>query len=84
MNEQPTPDHVVNSVAYDTSDKPYRGFSVRASYLEAPNDRNAWCEVFKDGAAYKSFYCPAYRIYNVVAHFNDMVDLEIHEAEAQS
>jgi hypothetical protein len=34
MSEQRTPDHRVDSVAYDTSDNPYRGYSVRASYCE--------------------------------------------------
>lgn len=82
MDAPRTPEHVVSSVAYDTSDKPYRGYSVRASYLEAPNDQDALIEVFKDGAVAKSFYYPAYRIYNIAAHFSELVDNEIEESES--
>ncbi len=73
------PSHEVDSVAYNTSDKPYRGYSVRASYLKHPNSQCAWIEVSKDGVVVRSFYYPAYRIYNIVAHFSDMVDAEIEE-----
>lgn len=79
---QVPPDHVVDSVAYDTSDKPYRGYSVRASYLKAPNEQDAWIEVSRADALVKSFYYPAYRIYNIAAHFSEMVDNEIDESES--
>lgn len=86
MSEQElrTADHQVDSVAYDTSDKPYRGYSVRASYLKSPNEQDAWIEVSKDGAVVNSFYYPAYRIYNITAHFEEMVDNHIEDAEVQS
>jgi hypothetical protein len=75
---------VVDSVAYDTSSTPYRGYSVRASYLKAPNEQDAWIEVSKDGAVVRSFYYPAYRIYNITAHFSEIVDNEIEESGVQS
>ncbi len=68
------PSHEVAGVAYDTKDSPYQGFHVRASYLKAPNDRDAWIEIFRDGEPWRSYYYPAYRIYNVAAHFSDMID----------
>ena len=55
---------------------------MRASYLKAPDNQDAWIEIFKDGTRVKSFYYPAYRIYNIAAHFDEMVDNEIEEAEA--
>jgi len=73
--------HEVAQVAYDTKDTPYRGFHVRASYLKAPKDRDAWIEVFRQGSVWRSYYYPAYRIYNIAAHFSDMVDSQIVEEE---
>jgi len=80
MTTQLPPEHQVDSVAYDTSDKPYRGYSVRVSYLKEPDNQDAWVEVFKDGTVVKSFYYPAYRIYNIAAHFSEMVDNDIEES----
>ena len=67
-------DPVVAQVAYDTRERPYRGFAVKASYLAAPHDQDALIEYFRDGELWKSFRYPAYRIYNIAAHFTDNVD----------
>lgn len=77
-------DEEVEFVAYDSLDKPYRGYSVRASYLKKPNESDALIEIFKDGAFSRSFKYPAYRIYNIAAHFTDMVDREIERLENPS
>lgn len=72
-------DYEVESVAYDTSEMPYRGFAVRASYLK---DRDALIEIFRRGSLWRSYLYPAYRIYNIGAHFMEMVDATIrHEEE---
>ena len=49
----------------------YRQFSVKAFWGDGPNAR---IEIFKDGAEYKIFEYPAYRIFNISAHFPDMVE----------
>ncbi len=75
------PQHEIAVLAYDTKESPYKGFHVRASYLKAPKDRDAFIEIFRDGTLWRSYYYPAYRIYNIGAHFSDMVDEQL-EAEA--
>jgi hypothetical protein len=73
--------HEVALVPFDTKDTPYRGFHVRASYLKPPKDRDAWIEIFRDGQPWRSYYYPAYRIYNIAAHFSDMVDGQLEDEE---
>lgn len=77
MSDQPSPDPRVVQVAYDTRATPYRGYAVSASYLRAPHDQNALINIFKDGSIHRSFEYPAYRIYNIAAHFSEMVDNEL-------
>lgn len=72
--------HEIEKVAYDTSERPDRGYHVRASYLKAPNDGNALIEIFRDGKVLREFLFPAYKIYNIVAHFSDIVDGELENS----
>lgn len=67
----------VNKEAF-SSDNPYRGFTVKAFYLQAPNDGDALVEIHKDGKPYRRFLFPAYKIWNIAAHFTDIVDGEIN------
>jgi hypothetical protein len=67
----------VKEVAFDNLHKPDRGYAVRASYLEKPHEPDALIEIFKDGAVLRSFLFPAYKIWNIAAHFADIVDGEI-------
>jgi hypothetical protein len=69
----------IESVAYDSRAQPDRGYAVRAQYLKKPNDGDALIEIFKDGAVIRSFKYPAYRIWNIAAHFSDIVDGEIEK-----
>lgn len=62
----------IESVAYDTASKPLRGFSVRGSYLK--DSRNALIEISKDCKVVRSFEYPAYRIWNIPAHFDEYID----------
>ena len=80
----PSAEQEVESVAYDSLDKPYRGFSVRASYLKKPNDGDALIEIFRRGSVWRSYRYPAYRIYNIAAHFMEMVDAQIHSEEEEA
>lgn len=69
--EKPEPPDI-ESVAYDTKSKPLRGFSVRASYLK--NSQQALIEISKGDKVVKSFEYPAYRIWNIAAHFDEYID----------
>ena len=66
------------SVAFEgPKSGPDRGYTVRASYLKEPNDGDAMIEIFKDGKDHRRFLFPAYKIWNIAAHFGDIVDGEI-------
>jgi hypothetical protein len=53
-----------------------RGFSVKASYLKEPKG-DALVEIFRDGEPLRWFLFPAYKIWNIAAHFSDIVDSEL-------
>ncbi len=73
-------DVTIDTVAYDTKDHPDRGYWARASYLKAPDEQKAQIEIFQhDGQLVRSFLYPAYRIYNIAAHFSEIVDDIIEE-----
>lgn len=72
--------HEVESVAFEGPNQPDRGYTVRASYLKAPHQGDALIEVFKDGSLVRHFLFPAYKIWNIQAHFSDIVDSEIEES----
>lgn len=55
---------------------PDRGYSCRAHYLIRPKDE-ALVEVLKDGNPLRCFRFPAYKIWNIAAHFSDIVDSEL-------
>ena len=54
-----------------------RGFTVKAYYLREPNDGDALVEIYRDEKPYRRFLFPAYKIWNIAAHFADIVDEEI-------
>lgn len=60
-----------------SSKTPDRGFTVKAFYLVKPNNGDALVEVYRDGEPYRRFLFPAYKIWNIAAHFSDIVDGEI-------
>jgi hypothetical protein len=60
-----------------SSKQPDRGFTVKASYLKEPNNGDALIEIHRDGQPYRRFLFPAYKIWNIAAHFSDIVDGEI-------
>ena len=63
---------------------PDRGFTVRASYLkDVPESKgDALIEIFRDGQPLRAFLFPAYKIYNIAAHFRDIVDGELEGDES--
>lgn len=70
----------IESVAFDTASEPYRGHSVRASYLKEPDNQDALIEIRRGDEVVKSFRYPAYRVYNIAAHFSELVDSLLREA----
>jgi hypothetical protein len=70
----------VESVAFEGPKTPDRGYTIRASYLKEPHKGDALIEVMKDGQPLRRFLFPAYKIYNLQAHFHDIVDGEIENS----
>lgn len=66
----------VEKVAFEGPPEPYHGYTVRASYLKEPNAGDALIEISKDGNVVRRFTFPAYKIWNIAAHFRDIVDGE--------
>lgn len=54
-----------------------RGFTVKAFYLKEPSGGDALVEIYRDGEPYRRFLFPAYKIWNIAAHFSDIVTGEI-------
>lgn len=59
---------------------PDRGYVCRASYLKEPNAGDALIEILKDGEPLRFFLFPAYKVWNIAAHFTDIVDGEIEQS----
>jgi len=55
-----------------------RGFRVRAWYSD-DDSGNASVEVRKKGKFFRKFKWPAYKIFNIAAHFEDIVDGELEK-----
>lgn len=61
---------VKDKLAFTVED---RGYRIEAWYLSEPKGE-ASVEITKDGAVVKSFLWPAYKIWNISAHAEDIVD----------
>jgi hypothetical protein len=68
----------VESTAFEGPKTPDRGYTIRASFLKPPFEADALIEIMKDGKVIRSFLFPAYKIYNLQAHFSEIVDSEIN------
>lgn len=75
-------EYEIDKVAFDTAATPDRGFHVRASYLTEKHKGDALIEIFRDGKPLRSFLFPAYKIYNIAAHFSEIVDGELENSGA--
>ena len=67
---------VIASIAFEGPIIPDRGYTIRVSYLKE-SKTDALVEVMKDGVVIRWFLFPVYKIYNLQAHFRDIVDGEI-------
>lgn len=64
---------IIDKMAFE-SNKPLRGFMFKAWYLKSPK-AEALVEISKeDGEIVKRFLWPAYKIWNIPAHEEDIVD----------
>lgn len=68
----------IESIAFE-SKRPDRGYTVRARYLKHPKG-DALIEIFRDGNPLRAFLFPAYKVWNIAAHFTDIVDGEIENS----
>lgn len=68
------PEIKIKQIAFDLP--PDRGFTVKASYLLEPVG-DALVEISRDGEPYRRFLYPAYKVWNIAAHFSDIVNSEI-------
>ena len=68
--------------AYSVSD---RDFNVKAWYLEDTEELkgDALIEVRYKGDVIRKFIYPAYKIYNIAAHFSDIVDGELSKDDKE-
>ena len=71
------PEIEIDSVAFEGPPTPDRGYTMKASYLLGEHKTSALVEIFKDGKPLRRFLFPAYKIWNIAAHFKDIVDGEI-------
>lgn len=71
----------LDSLAFSGPTEPYREHIVRAHYLKPPNDQNALIEVLKDDAVVHSFLFPAYKVWNICAHHQDVIDGVIEQSD---
>lgn len=65
----------IDKLAFESLDAD-RGFTVKAFYLKEPPS-DALVEVYRDGEPYRRFLYPAYKVWNISAHFGDIVTGEI-------
>jgi len=71
--------HDIEKVAFEGPETPDRGYTMRVSYLKPPASADALVEVMKDKVVVRMFLFPAYKIYNLQAHFGEIVDSEIEK-----
>jgi len=74
MSDQHQLDNVIrDTVAFETE---ARGLKFVATYLTAPKDK-ALIEISRDGQMVKSLLWPAYKVWNIAAHADDVAaDIE--------
>jgi hypothetical protein len=61
----------------------HKGFIVTAFYDDDPKAQDANIIVTRDGIPFKEFKYPAYRIWNIAAHWHDTVEATLAEEAAE-
>ena len=65
------------TLIYET--KPDRGFVFRAINLDNGKG-DALIQVERDGKTIREFNFPAYKVWNIAAHANDIIESELHKS----
>lgn len=65
-----------NAYIFEGPKVPYRGFTCRAKDKD-DGSGNAIVEVLFEKNVVRSFEWPTYKVWNILAHFNEIVDSEI-------
>jgi hypothetical protein len=64
-----------------------RGFNVKAWYLKNDDGLgikgDALIELRYSGEIIRELLCPSYKIYNIAAHFSDIVDSELSKSDKE-
>lgn len=58
-----------------------RNFKIKVWYLEEPNDGNALVQLFYGRKMIRKMLYPGYKIWNLSAHFSDIVDGELENSD---
>jgi hypothetical protein len=66
------PHCIIDKLAFERN-TPINGYMFRAWYLSEPK-ADALVQISKDGAVVREFLWPAYKIWNIPAHEQDIVD----------
>lgn len=67
----------IDKIAFEGPNTPDRGYTIKVSYLKPPRSGDSLVEVFFRETLVRQFLWPAYKIWNLQAHFSDIVDGEI-------
>lgn len=65
-----------------TRKEDYKGYNVKCWSSVTDPHKDVLIEILKDGVIIREFLCPAYKQYNVQAHFEDIVDGEIENSDS--
>ena len=59
-------------------EKEYKGFKIKAFWGDEPD---AYIEITKEGKEYRIFSYPGYKIFNLAAHFEDIIEGELKNSD---
>lgn len=63
----------IDKLAFDSTNELRDGYRIKGIYLLDP-PQDALVEIFKDEKLIRNFLFPAYKIWNIAAHANDIID----------
>ena len=72
-------DEIKEKLVFEGPKESYKGFTVKAWYLKDSAD--ALVEIYKGDVMTREFLFPAYKIWNISAHFEDIVDGELENSD---
>lgn len=58
----------------------YKGFNINCWRLKTDPHKDVFIEILKDGKIHREFLYPAYKQYNLQAHFEDIVEGELRNS----